>query len=116
MNSFNKNMLQLSKIIQNRVKMVVDDKLLDKLAKLSSIKISKEQKESLKGEFSDILTFIDNLNSIDVSGVEASYTTLKGGTPLREDIVQKDEEFVSTLFRNAPKSENGYFVVPKILE
>jgi aspartyl-tRNA(Asn)/glutamyl-tRNA(Gln) amidotransferase subunit C len=96
--------------------MIVDDKVIDKLAKLSSLEIDESKKESLKEELANILSFVENLNTIDVSHVDATFTTLSGGTPFREDISNQDEEFVQGVFRNAPKSENGYFVVPKIIE
>ncbi|QOG11671.1 Asp-tRNA(Asn)/Glu-tRNA(Gln) amidotransferase subunit GatC [Arcobacter sp. FWKO B] len=96
--------------------MIVDDKVIEKLAKLSSLEIDENKKESLKEELANILSFVENLNSIDVSHVDATFTTLSGGTPFREDIARSDDEFVEAVFKNAPKSENGYFVVPKIIE
>lgn len=96
--------------------MIVDDKVIEKLAKLSSLEIDDTKKESLKEELANILSFVENLNEIDVSHVDATFTTLSGGTPFREDISSLDEEFVQKVLKNAPKSENGYFVVPKIIE
>ncbi len=72
--------------------MTVDDKLIDKLAKLSSLEINDEKKEKLKSELGDIISFIDNLNEIDVSQIDATFTTVEGGTPLREDIAVQDLE------------------------
>lgn len=96
--------------------MIIDDKTLEKLAKLSSLELDINKKESLKDELANILTFVENLNSIDVSHVDATFTTLSGSTPFREDTPKQDEEFVQSIFKNAPQSENGYFVVPKIIE
>lgn len=96
--------------------MTVDDKLIDKLAKLSSLEIDESKKENLKSELADIVNFVENLNEVDVSHVEATFTTVEGGTPLREDTAVKDEEFSDHVLSNAPKSEDGYFIVPKIIE
>ena len=62
------------------------------------------------------MNFVENLNEVDVSHVEATFTTVEGGTPLREDVASKDEEFSAKVLANAPKSEEGYFIVPKIIE
>ncbi|NQY94204.1 MAG: Asp-tRNA(Asn)/Glu-tRNA(Gln) amidotransferase subunit GatC, partial [Campylobacteraceae bacterium] len=61
--------------------MTVDDKLIDKLAKLSSLEINDEKREKLKTVLGDIISFIDNLNEIDVSQIYATFSTLEGGTP-----------------------------------
>lgn len=96
--------------------MEVDNVLIDKLAKLSSLEISEERKESLKSELGDIINFVENLNEIDVSHIEATFTTIEGGTPLREDVSKQDLELSQNVLKNAPKSEDGYFIVPKIIE
>ncbi len=96
--------------------MTVDDKLIDKLAKLSSLQIDESKKEHLKSELGDIINFVENLNEIDVSSIDATFTTVEGGTPLREDEAVQDLEMSNHILEHAPKSENGYFVVPKIIE
>ena len=96
--------------------MTVDDKLIEKLAKLSSLEIEDSRKENLKSELADIINFVENLNEIDVSNIEATFSTIEGGTPLREDVAKQDLEFSKHVLEHAPKSEDGYFVVPKIIE
>ena len=96
--------------------MVVDDKLIAKLAKLSSLEIDDSRKEKLKSELGDIINFVENLNEIDVSNIEATFSTIEGGTPLREDVSKQDLELSNHILRHAPKSEDGYFIVPKIIE
>jgi len=96
--------------------MTVDDKLIDKLAKLSSLEISDEKKENLKSELGDIINFVENLNEIDVSQIDATFTTVEGGTPLREDVAVQNLEMSKHILDHAPKSEDGYFIVPKIIE
>ncbi|QKJ24335.1 Asp-tRNA(Asn)/Glu-tRNA(Gln) amidotransferase subunit GatC [Poseidonibacter lekithochrous] len=96
--------------------MTVDDNLIAKLSKLSSLEIDEAKKENLKSELADIINFVENLNEIDVSSIEATFNTVEGGTPLREDVAKQDLELSSHIMSNAPKSEDGYFVVPKIIE
>lgn len=96
--------------------MTVDNKLIDKLAKLSSLEIDDSRKDELKSELADIINFVENLNEIDVSNIEATFNTVEGGTPLREDVAKQDLELSNHILKHAPKSEDGYFVVPKIIE
>ena len=96
--------------------MKIDDQLINKLAKLSSLEIDKDQKDNLKSELNDILDFVDALNEVDVSHIDATFTTVEGGTPLREDIPFSDLELSNHILNRSPKSEDGYFIVPKIIE
>lgn len=96
--------------------MTVDDNLIAKLSKLSSLEIDESKKENLKAELADIINFVENLNEIDVSNIEATFSTIEGGTALREDEPKQDLELSNHILQNAPKSEDGYFIVPKIIE
>ena len=96
--------------------MTIDDSTIDKLAKLSSLEIDENRRESLKKELGEIINFVENLNEIDVSHIDATFTTVEGGTPLREDVSAQDLEMSKHILSNAPKSEDGYFIVPKIIE
>jgi len=51
-----------------------------------------------------------------VSSVEATFTTISGGQPLREDINFKEDGLSEAIMKNAPKSEDNYFIVPTIIE
>ena len=96
--------------------MTIDNTTVDKLAKLSSLTIDEDKKEALAKELQEIVGFVENLNEIDVSHVNATFTTIEGGQPLREDIALKEEGLNERIMANAPKSEENYFVVPAIIE
>jgi len=96
--------------------MTIDDALLQKLSKLSNLKIDEDKKEGLKKELGDIVNFVENLNDIDVSHIDATFTTLSGGTTLREDVVVSNGALVAGILNNAPQKEDRFFVVPKIIE
>ena len=96
--------------------MTIDNTTVDKLAKLSSLEISEDRKESIAKELADIVTFVENLNEIDVSHVDATFTTVLGGQPLREDVAIKEDGLAEHIMANAPKSEENYFIVPTIIE
>ena len=96
--------------------MNIDDKLINKLSKLSSLEISEDKKDGLKKELKEIVEFVENLNEIDVDHVEATFTTVEGGAILREDIAVTNSDISTHILEHSPKSENGYFIVPKIIE
>lgn len=96
--------------------MTIDNTTVDKLAKLSSLTIEDDKKEAIAAELGQIIEFVENLNEIDVSHVDATFTTIAGGQPMREDEAVKKEEMSEAIMKNSPKSEDNYFVVPAIIE
>ena len=97
--------------------MTVDDNnLIAKLSKLSSLEIDDSKKKKLKTELGDIINFVENLNEIDVSGIEATFSTIEGGTPLREDVANQDLELSNHILKHAPKSEGWILYSSKIIE
>ncbi len=96
--------------------MKIDDTLLQKLEKLSSLEIEASRRESMISEIGKIVDFVENLNELDLDSEEASFSTIEGGTPFREDTPANDPEIIQTILEHAPKREGGFFVVPKIIE
>lgn len=96
--------------------MNIDEKLLARLETLSSLNIDESKKEDMIKNLGEIVAFVENLNELDVSKIEATFTTLSGGTPMQEDEVVSNPEVAQSILKNAPKSEDGYFIVPKIIE
>jgi aspartyl-tRNA(Asn)/glutamyl-tRNA(Gln) amidotransferase subunit C len=93
--------------------MKIDEKLLARLEKLSMLKIDNKQK--MIDELNQIVEFVEILNEVDTSNVDATFNTLNTSTPLREDI-PSHSDVISTILENAPKSDSNYFIVPKIIE
>ncbi|MDR0407681.1 MAG: Asp-tRNA(Asn)/Glu-tRNA(Gln) amidotransferase subunit GatC [Campylobacteraceae bacterium] len=83
---------------------------------LSSLKIEECERENIINQLSEIVNFVENLNELDIGGYEATFTTVEGGTPFREDIQKCDENIIKTIIKYAPNSDNGFFIVPKIIE
>ncbi|OPX27489.1 MAG: asparaginyl/glutamyl-tRNA amidotransferase subunit C [Campylobacteraceae bacterium 4484_166] len=95
--------------------MTINDEVINKLSKLSSIKIDDKSRESLKNELEEIVQFVENLNEVDVSNVTSTFTTIDGGTKFREDIVHLDSSIIDGIVKNSPKHQDGYFIVPNII-
>jgi len=96
--------------------MHIDNALLSKLEKLSSLEIEASRRNGIIQQLSEIVTFVENLNELDLTDQEATFTTVAGGTPFREDTPASQPEIIHTILGNSPKSEDGFFVVPKIIE
>ena len=86
-----------------------------KVARLSRIAVDDSRLETLAGELNGILGWIDQLNEVDVDGVEPMTSVVEASLPMREDNVT-DGEKPDQVLANAPKTEDGFFVVPKAVE
>ena len=95
--------------------MQIDDTLLTKLEKLSSLKVESDKRKEIEGQLSEILTFAAILDELDLSASRAVVSSIEGGTPLRED-VSVSSDVIETILKNAPMSSGHVFVVPKIIE
>ncbi|HHD75252.1 MAG TPA: Asp-tRNA(Asn)/Glu-tRNA(Gln) amidotransferase subunit GatC [Campylobacterales bacterium] len=96
--------------------MIIDNAVLEKLEKLSMLKIEEEKKEALAGQLTEILSYVENLAELDTDHLDASFSTLEGGTPMREDCPKQQPEIAKHIFSHAPDAENDFFIVPKIIE
>ena len=95
--------------------MSVDKNTVRKVARLARIAVPEERLEPLAAELNGILAWIEQLNEVDVQGVEAMTTPVKMTLPMREDVVS-DGNIRDKVLANAPKTEDGFFVVPKVVE
>ena len=99
--------------------MSVDKETVRKVAKLARIAVPEERLAPLADELNGILGWIEQLNEVDVEGVEAMASTVEIDLPMREDVVTdgptgggQPENVVA----NAPKSDDNFFVVPRVVE
>lgn len=95
--------------------MAVDAALVRRVARLARIAEPEERLEPLAREINAILGWIEQLNEVDVEGVEPMATAVHAVQPLRDDIVTDGGDPAKVL-GNAPKSDDGFFVVPKVVE
>lgn len=96
--------------------MQIDDTVLAKLEKLSHLHIDESKKEEIKAQLSGILSYIDNLNELDTDALSATFSTLDGGTPLREDVPREANDIAKDILSRAPQGQDDYFIVPAIIE
>ncbi|MEO0450405.1 MAG: Asp-tRNA(Asn)/Glu-tRNA(Gln) amidotransferase subunit GatC [Pseudomonadota bacterium] len=86
-----------------------------KVARLSRIAVPDDKLETLAGELSGIMGWIEQLNEVDIEGVEPMTSVVEAKLPQREDVVT-DGAIQDQVLANAPKSDEGFFVVPKAVE
>lgn len=95
--------------------MQVDQKTVRRIARLARIKITDQEAKSLEGELSGILNWVEQLNELDTKSVEPMTRVVAQNLKMRKDQVT-DGEIADDVVKNAPMSEDHFFVVPKVVE
>jgi aspartyl-tRNA(Asn)/glutamyl-tRNA(Gln) amidotransferase subunit C len=95
--------------------MAIDAATVRKVARLARIRVDEAKVETLAAELSGILTWIEQLNEVDTEGVAPMASTEAVALPMREDVVTEGGD-AAAILANAPKSDRGFFVAPKVVE
>ena len=95
--------------------MSVDTATVKRVAHLARIAVTDEDAERMTGELNAILGFVEQLNEVDVEGVEAMTSVMPMSLRRREDKVT-DGDQAEKIVANAPLSEDNFFMVPKVVE
>ena len=95
--------------------MSIDTKTAARVAKLARIKVDEGDLPALALEFTNILDFIEQLNELDVEGVEPMVSVTPQHLLRREDIVNDGNQQAAVL-ANAPDAREGFFAVPMVVE
>ena len=95
--------------------MSVDAATVRRIAHLARIAVTEQDVPHLQGELNAILAFVEQLDEVDVAGVEPMTSVTPMVMKKREDRVT-DGEIAERIVANAPASEDNYFLVPKVVE
>ena len=95
--------------------MAIDTATAAKVAKLARLKVDEAALPALAEEFNAILEFIEQLNAVDVSGVEPMTSVTPQRLKRRADQVNDGDQQIQVL-ANAPDAREGFFAVPKVVE
>jgi aspartyl-tRNA(Asn)/glutamyl-tRNA(Gln) amidotransferase subunit C len=95
--------------------MSVDADTVRRIAHLARIAVADDEVEHLKGELNSILAFVEQLSEVDVAGVEPMTSVMPMEMKKREDRVT-DGGIPDDIVKNAPATEDHFFVVPKVVE
>ncbi|WP_208347536.1 Asp-tRNA(Asn)/Glu-tRNA(Gln) amidotransferase subunit GatC [Pseudaestuariivita rosea] len=95
--------------------MSIDTETARRVAKLARIQVEDDALPALAQEFNTILGFIEQLNEVDVEGVEPMTSVTPMRLKRREDVVT-DGDQPDKVLANAPDAREGFFAVPKVVE
>lgn len=95
--------------------MSVDLTTVKKIASLARIAVTDAEAEALVPELNNILGWVEQLGSVDVTGVEPMTAVIPNTLRLRDDVVT-DGNVRDRVLANAPQAEHGFFAVPKVIE
>ena len=99
----------------SRATMSVDASTVRHIARLARIAVSDAEVEGLAPELNNILGWVEQLQEVDVSGIEPMTAVIPNKLRLREDAVT-DGGVRDQVLANAPAAEHGFFAVPKVIE
>lgn len=95
--------------------MSVDIQTVKRVAHLARIAVGEEDAERMTGELNVILGFVEQLNEVDVSGVEPMTSVIPMEMKKRQDVVA-DGGKAEAVVANAPATDENFFLVPKVVE
>jgi aspartyl-tRNA(Asn)/glutamyl-tRNA(Gln) amidotransferase subunit C len=95
--------------------MKVDEATVRHVARLARIKVTEKEAKSLQKELSAILDWVEQLGEVDTAGVEPMTRVEAMALKKREDKVT-DGGIPDLIVKNAPLTEDYFFLVPKVVE
>ena len=95
--------------------MPLDKAAVAHIATLARIRLSESELDPVADELSHILTWVEQLNDVDTTGVAPMASAAAASLPLREDAVS-DGGCRDAILGNAPNAARGFFTVPKVVE
>jgi aspartyl-tRNA(Asn)/glutamyl-tRNA(Gln) amidotransferase subunit C len=95
--------------------MSIDIETARRVAKLARIRVPAEDLPELADKLSGILTFMEQLAEVDVTGVEPMTSVTPQRLKRRKDVVT-DGNIQGSVLKNAPDAREGFFAVPKVVE
>lgn len=95
--------------------MSVDTATVKRVARLARIAVSDEEADALRGDLNAILGFVEQLNEVDVAGIEPMTAVIPMQMKMRDDVVT-DGGIAEKVVANAPDKADAFFAVPKVVE
>jgi aspartyl-tRNA(Asn)/glutamyl-tRNA(Gln) amidotransferase subunit C len=95
--------------------MSVDSKTVRRIARLARIALDDSEAAAMETELNALLSWVEQLSEVNVDGVPPMTSVVAQKLKMRADVVA-DGGRAADVLRNAPLSEEGFFVVPKVVE
>ncbi|TMK47736.1 MAG: Asp-tRNA(Asn)/Glu-tRNA(Gln) amidotransferase subunit GatC [Alphaproteobacteria bacterium] len=95
--------------------MSVDAATVRRIAHLARIAVADAEVSHLQSELNAMLAFVEQLSEVNVEGVEPMTSVMPMEMKKRADVVN-DGEIADDIVKNAPATDNHFFLVPKVVE
>ncbi len=95
--------------------MLIDKATVAKIARLARIHVPEDKRQALAGELSNILGWVEQLGEVDTENVAPMTSVVDVRLPERGDVID-DGDCRDDILANAPQTDGGFFVVPKVVE
>ncbi len=95
--------------------MSLDSKTVSRIATLARLRLDEGEAEKMVRELDGLLAWVEQLNEVDVTGVEPMTSVVATKPRLRADEVT-DGDRREAVLANAPEALEGFFLVPKVVE
>ncbi len=95
--------------------MSIDKATVAKIARLARIHVPEDKREALAGELSNILGWVEQLGEVDTDNVAPMTSVVEMRLPERDDVIT-DGDCRDDVLANAPETDAGFYVVPKVVE
>ncbi len=95
--------------------MALDNDTVKRIARLARIHLDEDEVAPLADELNNILGWVEQLDEVDTDGVEPMTSVVEMVQRLRADVVT-DGGVRDKVLANAPEADEGFFVVPKVIE
>ncbi len=95
--------------------MSVDADTVRRIARLARIAVAEDEVGHLQGELNAMLAFVEQLSEVNVDGIEPMTSVTPMAMKMRTDEVT-DGGNAEAVLANAPASEDGFYMVPKVIE
>lgn len=93
----------------------MDKATVRNIAQLARIELKEDELDHLAQEISGILSWVEQLQEVNTDGVEAVSSVSGLSLPQREDQIQMGG-YPELILKNAPEANEGFFMVPKVVE
>ncbi|MEI9805237.1 MAG: Asp-tRNA(Asn)/Glu-tRNA(Gln) amidotransferase subunit GatC [Pseudolabrys sp.] len=95
--------------------MFVDADTVRRIARLARIAVAEDEVDHLKDEINGMLAFVEQLSEVDVEGVEPMTSVTPMTMKMRHDAVTDGNDAAAVL-KNAPETDDNFYLVPKVIE
>jgi aspartyl-tRNA(Asn)/glutamyl-tRNA(Gln) amidotransferase subunit C len=95
--------------------MSVDADTVRRIAHLARIAVADSEVENLRGELNAMLAFVEQLQEVNVEGIEPMTSVTPMAMKKRHDVVTEGNDAEAVL-KNAPQSDDNFYLVPKVVE